>query len=250
MFNRKKINLKTIIIFAIVVFLAIVAVVSVLYINSNQRNGYLKISNLGDYTKGKPTNPNTVRYIEEQLYKTVNMNLEKPVKSNSVKDVLIRYDTFRQDFNDQEQYYTVDFIVDISSLKQSYEIKYSWSSNNSSANNNIDERGTAVLCLPKNMLYYGDFKCKDGFTEEEQAQDPIFRYLPYSTLDYTVTYGSNAERKILVIEIKTSAADEKTDPMAAINTYQEEAKAWLNSLEGINPSDYVIQWKYSRASLY
>lgn len=252
MFNQVGSSFKKRLVLAGLVFLAVTVVISIIYwsLSSGQKGGYLDISNLDKYTRGKPSDKDTLDYIKRSLYTTVNLNLREPVASNSVKDILVRDGAFHQEASETKSAHIVTFIVDIESLKQSYQVNYSWPYDKNRGSDNIDERAVGVLCLPRDKLVFGDFKCKDLFTEEEVAPDPIFQYLPHSTLDYSVTYDSEAERKTLVIDIKTSAGDERVDPKAAIEAYQNEARQWLDSLEGINAKDYVIHWTYSRSSLY
>ena len=243
---------KKVIIISVIAILSIIALIVYASIMSTRpKDDYLNISNLDTYTNGKPSDRDTLNYIKETLFKTVNLNTNPPVTSNSVDDVMIREGTFSQEANGDESLYKITFIVDIESLKQSYSVAYSWSMDDDDRfNHDQDERGVSVLCLPVDKLIYGDFDCKDLFTEEESFIDPIFQYLPHTTLDYKVTFDPIAEEKTLVITIMTSAADERSDPEAAISAYRSSALQWLDSLEDIDPSDYKIEWVYQRASIY
>ncbi|MFZ1243369.1 MAG: hypothetical protein WAQ22_04500, partial [Candidatus Saccharimonas sp.] len=87
----------------VVIFLILIILSFIIYsvITSGKPQGkYLEISNLEDYTKDKPVNSATLNYIKETLYKTVNLNLEKPVRNHSVKDVVIREGSFSQEEKD------------------------------------------------------------------------------------------------------------------------------------------------------
>lgn len=75
--------------------------------------------------------------------------------------------------------------------------------------------------------------------------DPIFSYLPYSTLDYSIdgalTNGDNIDKAItLTITITLSAADAKIDSAAATEQYHQEALSYLNSLKGVDINKYNV----------
>lgn len=76
--------------------------------------------------------------------------------------------------------------------------------------------------------------------------DPIFNYLPHSTLDYSmdaVINNADTSLQSLTIEIKLllTAADVKIDRNAAIAQYKQEAMDYLSSLKGIDISKYNVE---------
>lgn len=229
--------------------LVIILTVGVLYAMNADKNKYgddLEIKNLDTYTEGKPTSKDSIDYIKYDLLRTVNKNVKTPVTSNSVKDIIIRDDTFSQSYNEEKGVYTVNFIVDIKSLSQSYDVSYQWS--NSGEKDKLTEGVTAVKCLPVDKLIYGEFDCKDMFTELSAPTDPILAHLPYSSLDFKVTYDPNVT-KTLNATIYTTAADERTDPGVAIEQYKKNVKEWVAST-GVNANEYKINYTLVRASLF
>lgn len=206
----------------------------------------LEIANLSDYTNGKPSSKDSLEYIKYDLLRTVNKNVDNPVDSNSIKDVLIRDNTFSQIYDDDIDVYTVEFIVDIESISQSYDVSYQWSS--TGKKDNLTEWGTVVKCLPKEKLVYGNFNCKDMFTELDNPVDPILKYLPYSSADFKVTYDPSIN-KTLNVTVYTTSADERINPDSAIKQYKANAKKWIEST-GVSVSEYKINYTVVRASLY
>lgn len=212
-------------------------------------DGSMEIQNLSQYTRGKPSNPDTLNYIKYDLFRVINQNLDSPVAANSVKDVMIRNDSFSQDYDRDKGLHTVKFIIDIASLNQSYQVSYQWV-DKPDQERSKDEWGTAVKCLSdKDQKVYPDFQCKDMFTQLDQRdqQDPIQRYLPHSTLYYKIILGT--EKKTLRATIYTTAADERTNPEQAIAAYKQEINQWIDS-KGLKHTDYKISYTLVRASVY
>lgn len=77
------------------------------------------------------------------------------------------------------------------------------------------------------------------------TDNPIFKYLPHSTLDYTlsalITKGPNgASELILQANIFLSQVD-MSNETAAINGYEQYVVSYIKSL-GLNPDDYTISY--------
>jgi hypothetical protein len=73
--------------------------------------------------------------------------------------------------------------------------------------------------------------------------DPIYQYLPYSTLDYEITPSGGTdtgEKASIQIVIELSVADVKSGRSAAVATYRQRAIEYLSNLEGIDISQYKI----------
>lgn len=248
MYSNKKTKKVLLISGAALLFLVGI-VAAILYFttaNKSKYGGGLEITNLDTYTKDKPSDKDSIDYIKYDLLRTVNKNVKTPVTADSVKDIVIRDKTFTQVYDDDLDVYTVNFIVDISSLSQSYDVTYQWSSDGK--RDNLTEAGTVVKCLPAEKLVYGNFNCKDMFNEFSTPVDPILNYLPHTTADYKVVYDPTAT-KTLKATIYTTAADERIDPDTAIEQYKADVKKWVAST-GVNASEYTIRYTLVRASLY
>ena len=174
----------------------------------------------------------------------INLNSSKKYKSNEIKDIFIRKDTFSQFYDKDTDVHTVHFILDIKSIKQSYNVSYQWTSDHHRSED-IDEYGTGVKCLPKERLIYGDFNCRDMFTEEE---DPFADILPFSTMEYTIRQSPSADNT-LNITINTSAADERIDPDGAIESYKQQATQYLLD-NNVDLEKYKLNYEIIHASLY
>jgi hypothetical protein len=79
------------------------------------------------------------------------------------------------------------------------------------------------------------------------VNDPVFNYLPYETLDYSivgVVSNANNEFETVSIEITVyiSSAD-SADRAGTIARYEAAARAYLSSLSGVSISDYPITIK-------
>lgn len=209
---------------------------------------HMGIANLQDYTAGQPTDHDALAYIEYALYNTISYNVDRTLKNNEITDILIRTGSFSQDYNDSTKIHAVHFIVDIESLRQSYDVKYEWSDDHSLEN--LSEYGTIVSCLPVDQLIYGDFNCQDMFTAEKQVVDPIIDQLPHSELGYEITSGAlDGNQLTLNIKITLSASDERIGADQAIASYKDQATAWIRSI-GLDPANYTISYSIIRASLF
>lgn len=161
-------NYRRKIIVIIVAVISFIAIVSLIYIYARQTNQYdtwLRVSNLSDYTNKTEENKSSIDYMEYDLHKTVSMNSDDEVNTDSVSDFIVRNGSF-QEAKDESGIYTVEFIADSESLKQSYAIFYQWiDSTDPKVTNELSDQmqhwRTAVSCLPTNKLIYGSFDCTD-----------------------------------------------------------------------------------------
>lgn len=245
MINRF-INNKTIILLMLIVLLLILGY----FVLGSRQNPYgdsVSIININQYTQGKKTNRDTLQFIQHSLYKTITLNTPDAT-ANQLNDIAIREGTFSQNYNKDTKLNSVNFIVDIPSLRQSYDISYQWVDSGGNKRS-IDEYGTVVKCLNKDRVIYKDFQCKDMFSETKKYADPIIEFLPHSTRNYKVTY--NATRKSLEVEISLSAADIRSKrEHEIIEKYKAEIRDWISSKK-LNPDAYSnIYLSIKRASLY
>ena len=82
--------------------------------------------------------------------------------------------------------------------------------------------------------------------KSEIINDPIFKYLPYSTLDYEMegvikNADTEFEKITIQIELQLSAADVRIDRNAAIERYKAEAMSYLDSLADIQLENYNVE---------
>lgn len=236
---------------AIVAFIAIVVMLAFISKIGEQKNKYgdeIVITNLNEETAGreKPSSSDVIDYIQSELLKIVNMNSEEEIKGRDITDATIREGTFVQEYDSDKDIYIVSFMVDIKSLSQSYQASYQWVKGDG-LDEDIDEWGINVRCLPQDKLIYGDFGCQDMFSVMGN-DDSIINFLPHSTLNYRITFNSAVDNGLNIV-IYTTAADERANGETAIINYKQEALDWIRSV-GFDPLDYVIDYSYNRASIY
>ena len=107
-----------------------------------------------------------IELIEENLFETLKMNNSG---SNITDDAMIREGTYQQTLqNPAKQIYFTTFIVDISSLKQSYRINDYYSSFPPEVSG-LRDYATLVLCLDVKDLIYGEFDCMDRIKAEQRS---------------------------------------------------------------------------------
>jgi hypothetical protein len=87
-------------------------------------------------------------------------------------------------------------------------------------------------------------------TQTENNGDPILKYLPYSTLDYSlttsyITSATSATQLVINAQLVIDQADMDTaqDTDAAVASKKAEVIQHIQSL-GLNPSNYDIQYTY------
>jgi len=79
------------------------------------------------------------------------------------------------------------------------------------------------------------------------SSDPIFKHVPYQTLDYSLTAvvrkssSSNPSGLYLHADIFLSTADQSGDVPSTINRYEKEVVDYIVST-GLDPSKYVIEY--------
>lgn len=233
---------RTLFIAVVVGFVLTVIIVVGFYISSllEQNEGRISIKNYSQYVKNLPKTEQ--EYLEKALYDTVSLNVSDKEKIKSIKDAAIRSDSYSQKVDDD--LYTTVFIVDIESIKQSYELQNVYSRLDTDASSLHDYTHLA-LCLPKEKLKFGEFKCKDRISVEkgvEQA-NPILQYLPYSTLDYTLRQDTSSSELKLIAELILNEADYRTGVEDSINNYKESLRNWFAS-KNLNIDDYSITYSY------
>lgn len=84
-------------------------------------------------------------------------------------DIVIRKNSYRQTMTDTDKLiYQTDFIIDLPKVKQSYQVKDSYSPLPAETSGLYDYT-TLILCLDKSQLIYGDFNCNDRIKSEQRG---------------------------------------------------------------------------------
>lgn len=202
-------------------------------LRTNPYGDEIRIDNFGSYFADVPQETKDTLFAS--LYGVVKENLaeEATIPSNGA---LIRGGSATYEYNETTNVHQGRFIVDISAVKQSYGGYFEWSNNE----DNIYLSGYASMysCLKDSELIYGDFGCKNMFTDMVTTEYPILEDLPlkveyyannYSEYtSYYLTFEKLDDGICLVIEDYSGGNYEK-----ALNKIREL---------GYNPDDYEINY--------
>ena len=103
--------------------------------------------------------------IQRQIGYTLRLNKV----SGDHGDIIIRKNSYRQAMTNADKLiYQTDFIIDLPKVKQSYQVKDSYSPLPAETSGLYDYT-TLILCLDKSQLIYGDFNCNDRIKSEQRG---------------------------------------------------------------------------------
>ena len=103
--------------------------------------------------------------IQRQIGYTLRLNKV----SGDHGDIIIRKNSYRQTMTNADKLiYQTDFIIDLPKVKQSYQVKDSYSPLLAETSGLYDYT-TLILCLDKSQLIYGDFSCNDRIKSEQRG---------------------------------------------------------------------------------
>jgi len=235
--DKKRAAIISIIVALVIIILALLFFFMSPPTSVNPFGEELTVSNLHQFTLGKPTNKEALQIAQHNLFLIVQKNLDYTIASNSIDDVIVRDTSFSQTNNNGVHH--VSFIVDIESIQQSYQINYGWPN---SDNITLQEYSIFISCLPSDQLIYGDFDCKDILYTETQNVDPITRYLPYNTFGWSLSLTTRNNQLIIIAPITLSSADTRNQTAEqAVNYYKSAINTWFSSHD-LNPADYTIEY--------
>jgi len=83
--------------------------------------------------------------------------------------------------------------------------------------------------------------------------DVIFKYLPYSTLSYSIDAHepvSDVPNVKIIITATLSAADVRINRNGAVEKAYQEARTYLSSLKDVSLQNYDVQYEVNEPSLY
>mgnify|MGYP000861250357 CR=1 FL=1 len=103
--------------------------------------------------------------IQRQIGYTLRLNKV----SGDHGDIVIRKNSYRQTMTNADKLiYQTNFIIDLPKVKQSYQVKDSYSPLPAETSGLYDYT-TLILCLDKSQLIYGDFSCNDRIKSEQRG---------------------------------------------------------------------------------
>lgn len=135
---------------------------NVVGINHGPNDGQSKGSIYIRYTDQLKNLPSSeISEIQSAFYFTLAKNTSDPLK---VTDAEIRKNTIQQDFNKDKYEYVTTFLIDIPSLKQTYQVRDLYSL--VPANKPLDYN-PLVLCPDNSQLRWGTFDCTDRIRQDK-----------------------------------------------------------------------------------
>jgi hypothetical protein len=94
--------------------------------------------------------------VESYLRSILNRNYLNPSLQNTPAQ--IRTDSFRTEYFSEDKVHQDRFIVDFPDLRQSYQVIYTYSTENDAPRIDFP---IAISCLPESELIYGSFSCNE-----------------------------------------------------------------------------------------
>lgn len=163
------------------------------------------------------------------VWKIVKYNNPELADATAIKDAIIRTNSATQDEVTTGVQYSGDFIVDIESLKQSYGVRYAYSTDEY----DTFDAGVPSLayCLEKTNLKYGPFDCKDPLKGQVSVGDSFLDNLPYTGSLYTVSDGfRDADNKrLIVVKLLLNSKNVSTD---IVERRKTQAREWITAQAG------------------
>lgn len=215
--------------------LIIVIILSVFLINqkSQKPQDEIQIPDLIKQAKKRKIDSKPLSFLQKNLFTRVKNNYKSDFNPNSTT-TKIRESSFQESYDSKTDLHTIRFIVDIESIKQSYQGFYQWSKNS----HLIDGYANQISCLPKKQLIYDYFVCQDLFSQQNQTiSDPIYYLTPYQ--NYNHGYNITADKvqdpnQKITIRIEILSNDPKR-----IQILKDQALDFLKHRQ-INLEDYQI----------
>lgn len=230
----------------LVLFIGIVALIAT--ITQQDENQFGKFIRIQNYSAKVKNLSNDMRdSMESSLYNTVIGNVDASTNVSKINDATIREGSDAQERDSKNATYSGSFIIDMSSIKQSYYVQYSYAPDPTTS---IGGSPVIISCLPVEKLIYGEFTCTDLASKQSTEDDMILQYLPYENFTFKITPdATQGDKLVLVVDLDISEVDLKGDAASKAQTvtmYKNEVTDWIAS-KGVDPTKYEIQYNYDDA---
>lgn len=155
--------------------------------SSSSRSGSRSNSSSSSTSGGRSSNSNEIApedypvkkldQVAQNLPREEILNIQRQIgytlRLNKVSgdhgDIVIRKNSYRQTMTNADKLiYQTDFIIDLPKVKQSYQVKDSYSPLPAETSGLYDYT-TLILCLDRSQLIYGDFNCNDRIRSEQRG---------------------------------------------------------------------------------
>ena len=236
--NKLSKQRRALIVVVIISVLIIVATLAYVSTRTKSNENKVSIRGLNDIS-----NISTDRRdgIMASLYEIVRLNSVEGTNIPGIKDAALRKGSEKQSEVKSKVQYTGTFIVDIASLKQSYRITYSYTSDN----HDVFSSGYPVMasCLNKDELVFGEFDCKNpSYGAKSDTSDPLLSKLPFNSSFYSIdsTTDKIDGKTHLVVQVMMN--HNSTSTKKAFLQYRDEALSWIKS-QDVSVDNYVIEYR-------
>ena len=172
--------IKLFIAFVVLVAIVLLAVSVASLFRKNSFGKQIMIDNFSEYYSDAPSS--TKDSVLASLFVIVDNNMVEDWDTQDFS-AKIRDGSAESNYDKNKDIHSGKFIVDVEAVKQSYAGYFEWSKNE----NNVNLSGYRVLftCLDEDELVYGDFGCKDMFSDMVTTTFPVIKKLPIKVEYYS-----------------------------------------------------------------
>ena len=184
-----------------------------------------KISNLAQEISQLPNN--SIEVIQSELFNAVELN-QGTLQSIEKSDATIRKDSLIEKYYEKQDVHYVNFIVDIPSIEQSYQVFHEWIEKKNNPYFLVN-RSTMVMCVLEEYNIYENFDCKDSYDKNGQRAIAS-EFLQYEPFDYFSVFTKTEDQyHTIYINPSNFNIDDSTK-----QSYIQKTKDAITSL-GISP---------------
>ncbi len=227
-----------------VILVIICTLLFVWFIVDRTRNSYGQFITINNYDELIDNLPKERKdFLQSSLYNTVKTNISNEDSLNNIRDAEIRTKSVVQSYDKESGgSYSGRFIIDIASIEQTYIVEYKHLID--PVNQSVADEYMNLSCPRDDDIIFENQICKEILSSEvgDNKGDPVLRYIPHSTLNYSAEQDYSIEESDNIgirLTIFLSNIDIKTGREAAIDKYIEDFSLYLEE-KGLNPDEYFI----------
>ena len=154
-------------------------------LRTNPYGKEIRIDNLSSVYTNMPQSQKDSIY--SGLYNVVKLNVPEGYEIPE-SGAVVRNGTSKQEFDEETNIYTGEFIVDIASIKQSYRVWFEWSPYGN--NPYLGGYAVVVTCLPQDLQIYNSWTCKNLIGAEPEWEN-----------SYQLEYTFGAKTSLAVVDV-------------------------------------------------
>lgn len=245
MFNRMPRQLKTILIGIGVTMLVGLVILLVFFFSEppadNPENPLGDTIFVEDLSRALPElDRSQINFINTSIFAVAQLNYPTVISGTRA---VVREGTSIYEFRQATRIHTINFIVDIESIGQSYNVYFDWSTE--ADNQFVSPYGVVVTCLPPEQLIFGEFECTDFMYKETGGQDPAMLYLPYSQDNWRVfaSLNDNGTLRSIVVFVRLDNFDYNQGVQESLFAHENAALDYLR--QRIDITKYKIEFQNS-----